>query len=212
MKAQRLQRAGDRQALGDVDPVRGLRLQQVPRRGLRPGVVLDGVPQGRGTRPSTWPRCSPRCATTRTRARSTCTSAGGWASRCCRRTSTPPTPTSRRSAPTSATAWPASATSGTTSSRRSARPASSKGAYAELRRLPGQGRAGRLQQEGHRVADQGRRVRLARPHPAGTAAGPRRGDRRLHGHQARRGGRPVRPVRRRATSDAPAEPTMAAWT
>ena len=54
------------------------------------------------TRPSTWPRCSPACATTRTSRRSTSTSAGGWASRCCRPTSTSPTPTSPRSAPTSA--------------------------------------------------------------------------------------------------------------
>ena len=40
-------------------------------------------------------------ATTRTSRRSTSPSAGGWASRCCRRTSTSPTPTSPRSAPTS---------------------------------------------------------------------------------------------------------------
>ena len=73
----------------------------------------------------------------------------------------------------------------------------SKGAYTSFRGLPGQGRAGRLQQEGHRVADQGRCVRLARPHPAGLAAGARRGGRRLHGHQAGRGGRAVRPVRGR---------------
>ena len=52
-----------------------------------------------------------------------------------------------------------------------------------------------------RVADQGRRVRLARrpaPRPAQRA---RRGDRLVHAHQAERGARPVRPVRRRASGD-----------
>ena len=55
--------------------------------------------------------------------RSTSASAGGWASRCCRRTSTSPTPTSPRSAPTSGSACPRSATSAPTSSSRSSRPA-----------------------------------------------------------------------------------------
>ena len=63
------------------------------------------------TRPSTWPPCSPASATTRTSRRSTSPSAGGWASRCCRRTSTSPTRTSPRSAPTSASGWPRCATS-----------------------------------------------------------------------------------------------------
>ena len=52
----------------------------------------------RTTRPSTWPRCSPRSATTRTSPPSTSPSAGGWASRCSRRTSTTRCATSPRSA------------------------------------------------------------------------------------------------------------------
>ena len=132
----------------------------------------------RTTRPSTWPRCSPRSATTRTSRRSTSPSAGGWASRCCRRTSTSPTPTSRRSAPTSGSASPRSATSAPTSSRRSSPAAQEKGAFTDFYDFLRKVDAGRLQQAGRRVADQGRRVRLARAHPARAAARPRRGDRR----------------------------------
>ena len=48
-----------------------------------------GRPTSRRTiRPSTWPACSPPSATTRTRPRSTWPTAAGWASPCCRRTST----------------------------------------------------------------------------------------------------------------------------
>ena len=45
-----------------------------------------------------------------------------------------------------------------------------QGPLHRLLRLPPQGRGGRLQQADGRVADQGRRVRLARPHPAGLLA------------------------------------------
>ena len=72
-----------------------------------------------------------------------------------------------------------------------------QGPVHRLLRLPAQGRSGGLQQEDRRVADQGRRVRLARrpaPRPAQRA---RRGHRLVHAHQAQRGARPVRPVRRR---------------
>ena len=47
-----------------------------------------------------------------------------------------------------------------------------------LHRLHGEGRAGVLQQAHHRVADQGRRVRLVRPAPARAAGRPRDGVRR----------------------------------
>ena len=53
-----------------------------------------------------------------------------------------------------------------------------QGPLRRLRRLPAQGRAGRLQQADGRVADQGRGVRLARPPAARAGADPRRGDRR----------------------------------
>ena len=56
--------------------------------------------------------------------------------------------------------------------------------------------AGRLQQEGRRVADQGRRLRLAEPPAQGPADGARQGDRRGARAEEGRGDRPVRPVRR----------------
>ena len=56
---------------------------------------------------------------------------------------------------------------------------------------------GRLQQEGHRVADQGRRVRLARASPQGAVPGAHRRRRLGARHQEGRGDGPVRPVRRR---------------
>ena len=69
------------------------------------GWSRTGRPTSRPTsRPSSWRRCSPRWPTTRTRWPSTCRSAGGWASRCCRPTSTSPRPTSPPSGPTSASA------------------------------------------------------------------------------------------------------------
>ena len=60
------------------------------RRTPRPtGWCRTGPPTSRRTtRPSTWPRCSRPSRTTRTRWRSTSTSAAGWGSRCCRPTST----------------------------------------------------------------------------------------------------------------------------
>ena len=69
-------------------PVLRLRVQQGAHRRLRRWSPT-GPPTSRPTtRPSTWPRCSPASATTRTSRRSTSTSAGAWASRCCRPTST----------------------------------------------------------------------------------------------------------------------------
>ena len=62
-----------------------------------------------------------------------------------------------------------------------------EGPVHRLLRLPAQGRPGRLQQEDRRVADQGRRVRLARPHPPRPAHRARRGHRLVHGDQAQRG-------------------------
>ena len=111
---QRLLRGGDQDAVGHPGAVLRLRLQQGAFGRLRPAVLLDGLPQGATTRPSTWPRCSPRSRTTRTRWPSTWPSAGGWASRCCRRASTPPTPTSPRSAPTSGSGCRRCATSAAT--------------------------------------------------------------------------------------------------
>ena len=54
---------------------------------LRPRRLPDGLPQGPLSRPSTWPRCSPTRWTARSGTSSSSsisTTAGGWASRCCR--------------------------------------------------------------------------------------------------------------------------------
>ena len=152
--------------------------------GYGAGLVLDRLPQGQLSRPSTWRRCSPRSATTRTSRRSTSPSAGAWASRCCRPTSTSPTAASppvgdrhplrprrhpqrrrerrRGDRPAAARRRAASPTS-TTSCARSTRSSATRD---------------------HRVADQGRRVRLARPHPPWPARRPRRRHRRRHGRSS----------------------------
>ena len=115
--------------------VLGLRLQQGALRRVRPDRVLDRVPQGALSRPSTWPRCSRASATRRTSSRSTSTSAAAWASRCCRRTWASPSATSPPSAKTSASASARCATSARTSSTRSSRRARTR-AFASLPRLP----------------------------------------------------------------------------
>ncbi|CAA9327171.1 MAG: DNA polymerase III alpha subunit, partial [uncultured Friedmanniella sp.] len=66
----------------------------------------------------------------------------------------------------------------------------------ELPRVPRPGATGRLQQAGHRVADQGRRLRVHGPHPAGADERLRGRGRRGPRPQAQRGPRPGRPVRR----------------
>ena len=71
-----------------------------------------------------------------------------------------------------------------------------EGCVRRLPRLPGQGRRGGVQQAGHRGADQGRRVRLPRSSAARADELLRTGRRRRARHQAGRGDRPVRPVRR----------------
>ena len=53
--------------LGPHGAVRRLRLQQVALRGLRLARLPDGLPQGELSRPTSWPRCSPRSARTPTR-------------------------------------------------------------------------------------------------------------------------------------------------
>ena len=75
-------------------------------------------------------------------------------------------PTSPRSAPTSASAWRAVRNVGhNVVDVDRARPAQEKGAYTDFYDFLRKVDAGRLQQADHRVADQGRRVRLARAHP-----------------------------------------------
>ena len=166
--------------------------------GVRPGVLLDGVPQGQ--LPG---RVHGRAADLGRRrqgqvARSTSPSAGGWASRCCRRTSTSPTPTSRPSAPTSGSGSPRSATSAPTWSTRSSATRKAKGAFTDfsdfLRKVDAVAcnkktvesliKAGAFDSLGHT-----RRGLMAVFHADAIDCVP--------GHQEGRGDRPVRPVRRR---------------
>ena len=169
---------GGQDALGHPAPVLRLRVQQArtpPRTAWSP---TGRRTSRRTTRPSTWPRCSPPSATTRTRRRSTWPSAGGWASGCCRRTSTivrAQLRPGRQGHPLRPGRRPQRRRE---RRRRDRRGAQGEGRVHRLLRLPAQGRRGRLQQEGHRVADQGRRLRLARPLAQGPAAGARRRDRR----------------------------------
>ena len=65
----------------------------------------------------------------------------------------------------------------------------------QLRRVPAPGAGRGLQQAGHRVADQGGRLRLAGPVAPRAHAHPRAGHRRGHRGQAQRGGRPGLAVR-----------------
>ncbi len=71
-----------------------------------------------------------------------------------------------------------------------------QGQVHRLLRLPQQDRHRTVQQEGHRVADQGGRVRLARPSAQGAVPGAHRRRRLGARHQEGRGDGPVRPVRR----------------
>ena len=169
----------------------------------------------RTTRSSTSPACSPASRARSRRPRSTSPSAGRWASGC-----SPPTSTAR--SPTSPPSSPARCPTRSTCPRRSPG-AITFGLSAvrnvgeglvellldrargqrPVRRLPRVRRAGArtgAQQARRRVADQGRRLRLARAH----APGPARRVRAHHRHHARtpprtRAGRDE-PVRRRRGS------------
>ena len=99
-------------ALGHPAAVLRLRVQQGALGRLRRAQLLDRVPQGALSRPSTWPRCSRASATRATSSRSTSTSAAAWASRCSRPTSTSRSASSPPSARTSASGSARCATSG----------------------------------------------------------------------------------------------------
>ncbi len=80
--------------------------------------------------------------------------------------------------------------------QRHGRGAQGKGQLRELLGLPAKGPGGGLQQANHRIADQGRRLRLHGPRPARPGGDPRRGRRLGHRGQAQRGRQPVRPLQR----------------
>ncbi len=161
------------------------------------GLLLDRLPQGQLPGRVHGGACSPASATTRTSRRSTSPSAAAWASRCCRPTSTRRSPGSPRSARTSGSAWPRCATSAPTWSSRSCATARRRAPYTDfydfLRKVDAVAcnkktvesliKAGAFDSLGHT--------------PQGPARRARRRDRLVPRHQAQRGRRPVRPVRRR---------------
>ena len=71
-----------------------------------------------------------------------------------------------------------------------------EGPLPGLQRLHGEGPRAGLQQAGHRVADQGRRVRRHEAPAPGAGRDPRERGRPVRRHQAQRGDRPGLPVRR----------------
>ena len=73
---------------------------------------------------------------------------------------------------------------------------SDRGKFTDFSDYLEQDRHRRVQQEGHRVTDQGRSIRLARPRPQGAVPGSHRRRRLGAGHQEGRGDGPVRSVRR----------------
>ena len=204
---QRLLRRGDQDAVGHPRPVLRLRVQQGAHRRLRPGLLLDRATSRRTTRPSTWPRCSPQRRRRQGQdRRSTWPSAGGWASRCCRPTSTSPTATFTPVGTDIRFGLAAVRNVGANvvdvdrarPARRRARSPTSPTSCARSTRS-------RLQQADDRVADQGGRVRLARAHPrSGLLAVHAEAIDAVHRRQAQRGDRPVRPVRRRSATPRPA--------
>ena len=163
MRANGFSDGGDQDAVGHPGPVLRLRVQQGALRGLRPGLLLDGVPQGElpgrvhgrpahqrprrqgqvGALPQRVPPDGHQGAAARRQ-------------RVGRRTS-PPVGTDIRFG------LAAIRNVGAQRRRRDRRGhPRGEGPVHRLRRLPRQGRRGGLQQADHRVAGQGRRVRLAR--------------------------------------------------
>ncbi len=195
-EGQRLLRGGHQDAVGHPGPVLRLRVQQGAHRRLRAGVLLDGLPQGE--LPG---RVHGRAAHQRARRQGQVRALpqrvppdghqGAAAGR---------QRVGRRTSPRGGTdirfGLAAIRNVGDNVVDSIAATREAKGRFTDFYDFLQQGRPGRLQQEDRRVADQGRRVRLPRrpaPWPAQRA---RRGHRRVHGHQAQRGARPVRPVRR----------------
>ena len=159
MSSERLLRGRDQGAVGHPGAVLRLRLQQGPLRGVRPGVLLDGLPQGQlpgrvhGRAPDVGqgrqgqdgdlpqrvpPDEDPGAAARRQRVR------GRLHAGRHRHPLRPHRDPQRRRA---------------TSSTGSSRPAQEQGRFTDFNdfmdKVPGAG----LQQAGHRVADQGRRLR-----------------------------------------------------
>ena len=170
----RLLRRRDQDAVGHPAAVLRLRVQQGALRGLRPGVLLDRLPQGE--LPG---RVHGRAAHLGRRRQGQDGHLPGrmpaaWGSRCCRRTSTPrcanfaPVGTDIRFGLSAVRNVGTGVVASIVASRKD------KGDYTDFYDFLEKVDAGRLQQEGRRVADQGRRLRLAGASAQGPADGARR--------------------------------------
>ncbi len=149
------------QAVWDVlVPVRRLRVQQGALLRVRPGLVLDRVSQGQLPGRVHGGAAHLGARTTRTSRPSTSTSAAGWASRCCRPTSTSPTHNFTAQGD-DVILFGLTAVRNVGYERGGVdHPVPQvQGEVRLLPRLPRQGRGGRLQQAHRRIAHQGRRLR-----------------------------------------------------
>ena len=171
---QRLLRLGDQGAVGHAGPVLRLRLQQGPHRGVRPHLLLDGLPQaplrpgihggsahlGQGRQgqvrdlPQRVPPDEDPGAAARRQRVGRQLHPGGQ-----RHPLRPHRDPQRRRQ----------------RRRQDRRGPGGEGPLRALQRLPREGRRSGLQQAGHRVADQGRRLRRHEAPPAGALRGPRGG-------------------------------------
>ena len=169
----RLLRERRQDALGHPAPVLRLRLQQGPLRGVRPGLLLDRLPQGQlprrvhggaphlgegrqgqdGDLPQRVPPDEDPGAAARRQ-----------------RVAARPSP---RSATTSASASPPIRNVGGNVVAAIVEARQEQGRYERLQRLPGQGPRAGLQQAGHRVAGQGRRLRRHEAPAPGAGGRPR---------------------------------------
>ena len=193
----RLLRPGDPGGVGRPGPVRRLRVQQGALRRLRPGVLLDRLPQGELPRRVHGGRCSPRVGDDKDKSALYLSE--------CRRMGVKVLPPDVNMSVATFTAVGDDVRFGLAAIRNvganvveaiiAAR--KSKGDVHQLRRLPAQGARRGVQQASHRVAGQGGRVRLVQPPAQGPGADPRAGGRLGHRHQAERGDRPGLAVRRR---------------
>ena len=192
----RLLRGRGQDAVGHPAAVLRLRVQPRALRRVRGRLLLDGVPQGELPGRVHGRGAHLASATTRTRPPSI--------SRECRRMGIRVLPPDvndsvRNFAPVGdghpLRAGRRSATSGANVVDAIVAARKEKGGVHRLLGLPAQGRRGGLQQEGHRVADQGGGVRLARPLAQGPAARARRRDRRGDEHEEGRVDGAVRPLR-----------------
>ena len=158
-----------------------------------------GPPTSRPTtRPSTWPPCSPRSRDDKDKSAIYLNE--------CRRMGIKVLPpdvnesrrrTSPRSAPTSASGCRRSATSAPTSSTRSSRTRTRQGPVRRLRATSSpRSTIGVCNKRVVESLIKAGAFDSLRRHPQGPAGDPRAGHRRRPGHQARRGDRAVRPVRR----------------